>query len=75
MSAVEGFISIPELAKLLRCSPATVMRCVAKEVPVYRPTVKKRLFRLEDVERWLETKCARVEADPIVKKLLQQVTA
>ena len=75
MGDLNDLISVEELAGMLRVRPCTILRRVAKEIPFYQTTPRRRLFRASDVERWIQSKRSQVEGDPIVKKLLQQVTA
>jgi hypothetical protein len=56
--ATPRLLDIHQAARMLRCSPDTIRRVPADELPVYRPG-KRNLYRLEDVLTYATTRSPR----------------
>jgi excisionase family DNA binding protein len=62
MTRLPRFLTVDELAELLRCAPEKVYRLAARgELPSYK-VEGRRLFDEAEVARWLESRHAGVAA-------------
>ena len=63
MSALPTFLTVDELAAILRCQPEKVYRLAARgELPSYK-VEGRRLFAETEVVRWLEGRRVGVRSD------------
>ena len=67
MSALPTFLTVDELAAILRCQPEKVYRLAARgELPSYK-VEGRRLFDQAEVLGWLEGRRARVRSEALVR--------
>jgi excisionase family DNA binding protein len=65
MAAFPTFITVDELAAVLRCQPEKVYRLAARgELPSYK-VEGRRLFAENEVVRWLESRREGVRSEPL----------
>lgn len=65
MSALPTFLTVDELARILRCQPEKVYRLAARgELPSYK-VEGRRLFAETEVVRWLEGRRVGVRSDAL----------